>query len=134
MDAIQAYVDHTGDVQTAAIMASYVSPARFYDSRVERWVEAYQNFLDTWQLFHFRCQFDIERGQMLQHLIQTGTKPPFEWVDRQLFIRCNYCNNVINAQPPTDPLSGSNPVALISDRIRVSHTFSQVPATCIQLR
>lgn len=100
MDLFQAYVDSTGDVQTAAIMASYVSPARFKDNRVDRWVETYHNLLDSWSAFHFRCQFDIERGRMLQHLIQAGEIAPFEWVERQLLIRCNYCNKVINSQLP----------------------------------
>ncbi|KAG9050502.1 hypothetical protein FS837_004996 [Tulasnella sp. UAMH 9824] len=72
MDLAQAYVDRTGDVQTAAILGSYVCPARFKDSRVEHWVEAYRDLLDQWKLFHFRCQFDIERGQMLQHLTRIG--------------------------------------------------------------
>ncbi|KAG8863265.1 hypothetical protein FRB96_008756 [Tulasnella sp. 330] len=100
IDLLQSYVDRTADVQTAAIMASYVSPARFKDVRVERWVEAYRDLIDGFNAFHFRCQFDIERGRMLQHLIQVGEVPPFEWVERQLLIRCNYCNKVINSQNP----------------------------------
>lgn len=47
IDLLQSYVDRTADVQTAAIMASYVSPARFKDVRVERWVEAYRDFMDS---------------------------------------------------------------------------------------
>ncbi|KAG9038629.1 hypothetical protein FRB95_000218 [Tulasnella sp. JGI-2019a] len=98
IDLLQSYVDRTADVQTAAVMASYVSPGRFKDARVERWVEAYRDLLDSWSAFHFRCQFDIERGRMLQHLIQVGEILPFEWVERQILIRCNYCNKTINSQ------------------------------------
>jgi len=116
MDVIQSYVDHTADVQTAAILGSYVSPARFKDTRVERWVDAYRDLLDSWGLFHYRCQFDIELGQMMQHLIQNGDIAPFEWVQKQLLIRCNYCNKVIDTQYPQNGLHG--------ERITVG-TFSQ---------
>ncbi|KAG8931547.1 hypothetical protein FRC02_002535 [Tulasnella sp. 418] len=100
IDLLQAYVDQSGDIQTAAILSSYVSPARFKDERVERWVEAYQDLLDQWGLFYFRCQFDIERGRMLQQMIVNGETAPFEWVPRHLLIRCNYCNKIVNTQQP----------------------------------
>lgn len=103
MDLVQAYVDRTGDVQTAAILGSYVCPARFRDPRVELWVESYRDLLDRWKLFHFRCQFDIERGQMLQHLVRTGSVQPTEWVERQLFIRCNYCSKILSPKQGSDP-------------------------------
>ncbi|KAG8951415.1 hypothetical protein FRC04_006186 [Tulasnella sp. 424] len=103
MDLVQAYVDRTGDVQTAAILGSYVCPARFKDPRVELWVESYRDLLDRWKLFHFRCQFDIERGQMLQHLVRTGSIQPTEWVERQLFIRCNYCSKILSPKQGSDP-------------------------------
>jgi WD repeat-containing protein mio len=106
MDVIQAYVDHTSDVQTAAILASYVSPARFKDEKVQIWVEAYRDLLDSWGLFHYRSQFDIERGQMTQHMISNGEIPPFEWVEKQLLIRCNNCNKTINATNPQTTLPG----------------------------
>jgi len=121
MDILQAYVDRTADIQTAAILASYVCPARFKDDRVERWVSAYQDLLDSWELFHFRCEFDIERGRMLQHLIRAGEIQPFEWVERQLYVRCNNCNKVVNSRRPlTEQMIGSNPAAMPSDRIRAN--------------
>ena len=46
MNILQNYVDRTGDIQTAAILSSYVFPARFSDVRVDRWLEAYRNLLD----------------------------------------------------------------------------------------
>jgi hypothetical protein len=45
MDILQSYVDRTGDVQSAAILASLVSPAKFFDVRVERWLETYRDLL-----------------------------------------------------------------------------------------
>jgi hypothetical protein len=100
MDLLQAYVNSTGDVQTAAIMASYVCPSRFKDIRVEAWVEAYHRLLDNWKLFHFRCQFSITKGQILQEMISEGKMQPFEWTERQLLMRCNYCGRAVNSQRP----------------------------------
>lgn len=92
MDILQGYVDATGDVQTAAVLAAYVCPARVRDVRAERWIEAYRELLDAWRLFHHRCQFDIERGQVMQESMRAGELEPGEWVPRQLLIRCNFCN------------------------------------------
>ncbi|KAK0434712.1 hypothetical protein EV421DRAFT_1989354 [Armillaria borealis] len=38
IDLLQAYVDKSGDIQTAAIMSSYVCPSKFSDARVDRWL------------------------------------------------------------------------------------------------
>lgn len=102
IDLLQGYVDSTGDVQSAAIFSSFVSPSRFKDIRVEKWVEAYHELLDNWKLFHYRCQFSISRGQIFQELINDGRTAPFEWAERQLLIRCNYCNKVVNSQRPLE--------------------------------
>ena len=50
MNILQNYVDRTGDIQTAAILSSYVCPARFSDVRVDRWLEAYRDLLDGFKL------------------------------------------------------------------------------------
>ncbi|KAH8119136.1 WD40 repeat-like protein [Phellopilus nigrolimitatus] len=108
LDIIQGYVDTTGDVQSAAILASYVCPGRYKDTRAERWVEAYRDLLDGWKLFHHRCQFDIDRGKILQEGIQNGDFAPMEWVKKQFLIRCNFCNKVVNTQQqqrPQEPIA-----------------------------
>ncbi|CAL1705967.1 unnamed protein product [Somion occarium] len=91
MDIVQAYVDTTGDLQTAAIFSN-LNPARARDPRSERWLDRYRDLLDQWKLFHFRCQLDIDRGQILQEAIQQNEIAPFEWTPRQIVLRCNYCN------------------------------------------
>lgn len=96
MDILQNYVDRTGDVQTAAILSSYVSPSRFSDVRVERWLETYRDLLDGFKLFHHRVSFDIDRGQIIQDAVQSGDVSPFEWAPRQIIIRCNYCSKAIS--------------------------------------
>ncbi|THH10667.1 hypothetical protein EW145_g1164 [Phellinidium pouzarii] len=108
LDILQGYVDTTGDVQTAALLASYVCPGRYKDARAERWVEAYRDLLDGWRLFHHRCQFDINRGKILEEGIQNGDFTPMEWVKKQFLIRCNFCNKVVNTQQqqrPQEPIA-----------------------------
>ncbi|KAI0266669.1 hypothetical protein BC834DRAFT_872947 [Gloeopeniophorella convolvens] len=96
MQLLQVYVDRTGDVQTAAILGAYVHPHHLKDARVDRWLDTYRNLLDGWKFFHHRCQLDIDRGQMLQELMQVAEKEPVQLVPPQILIRCNYCNRVIS--------------------------------------
>ncbi|KAH0828074.1 hypothetical protein J3R83DRAFT_3729 [Lanmaoa asiatica] len=96
IDILQNYVDRTGDIQTAAILSSYVCPAKFSDMRAERWLEAYRDLLDGFRLFHHRVSFDIERGEILQEAVQNGDLPPFEWAPKHVLIRCNYCSKPMN--------------------------------------
>ena len=96
MDILQSYVDRTGDIQTAAILSSYVTPTKFCDLRAERWLEAYRDLLDGYKLFHHRVAFDIDRGQIIQDAVQDGDVAPFEWAPRQILIRCNYCSKPIS--------------------------------------
>ncbi|KAI5123084.1 hypothetical protein M0805_000518 [Coniferiporia weirii] len=108
LDILQGYVDTTGDVQTAAMLASYVCPGRLKDTRAERWAEAYRDLLDGWKLFHHRCQFDIDQGKILQEGIQNGDFAPKEWVKKQFLIRCNFCSKVMNTQQqqrPQEPIA-----------------------------
>ncbi|KAF8750696.1 WD40 repeats protein [Rhizoctonia solani] len=72
---LQRYVDNTGDVQTAAILSALVCPGMLQDERSERWVSVYQDLLDGWRMFHQRCQFDIEKGEILRELIVSATGP-----------------------------------------------------------
>ena len=97
MDIIQAYVDKTSDVQTAAMLSALTWPSYYaqqqtpivaslmerhgylgytagqnLDFRPEKWVEAYRDMLDGFSLFHCRAYFDIERGQVMNNAIQNG--------------------------------------------------------------
>lgn len=96
MDVLQSYVDRTGDVQSAAILSSYVCPQRFKDKRAERWLESYRDLLDGFKLHHHRVGFDIERGQILHEAMQNGDMVPEEWVPRQTTIRCHYCSKPVH--------------------------------------
>ncbi|THH17490.1 hypothetical protein EW146_g3338 [Bondarzewia mesenterica] len=112
IDVLQSYVDHTGDVQTAALLGTYVHPHRVRDTRIERWLDTYHDLLDGWRLFHHRCQFDIERGEMLRELVQIGEIERQDLVPRQILMRCNYCNKVISAPPASGGNSRSPPAPL----------------------
>ena len=96
LDILQQYVDVTGDVQTAAIISSLVSPVKWNDARVAIWIETYRDLLDRWKLFHYRCQFDIDRGSIIR-AHETAT-PKKGWPPRQFMLRCGYCNEVIAAR------------------------------------
>jgi hypothetical protein len=103
MEILQKYVDVTGDVQTAAIISSFrVSSLITHNGKtltksvVDRWVEAYQDLLDGWKLFHHRCQFDIERGKIIQGALGGSDSQRREWQPRQIMIRCNFCSKTID--------------------------------------
>ncbi|KAJ7762788.1 hypothetical protein DFH07DRAFT_404320 [Mycena maculata] len=95
MDILQSHVDRTGDIQTAAIMASYACPFKFKDARAERWVEAYRDLLDGFKLHHHRVSFDIERGGLLQAAGDDRAPAAITWAPQQILIRCSYCNKSV---------------------------------------
>ncbi|KNZ76567.1 WD repeat-containing protein [Termitomyces sp. J132] len=101
MDILQGFVNRTGDVQSAAIMGSFVYPPRnphqirsisVMERRVERWVESYRDLLDGFKMFHRRVEFDIERGQIA---LKGGAVNVGDWVPKQVIIRCHYCNKSV---------------------------------------
>ncbi|KAK0452344.1 hypothetical protein EV421DRAFT_1768424 [Armillaria borealis] len=108
IDLLQAYVDKSGDIQTAAIMSSYVCPSKFSDARVDRWLDAYRDLLDGFKLFHHRVDFDISRGRIIQGAFEEGYMPPQEWVPRQILIRCNYCNKHLSDEGPESVRRGKD--------------------------
>ncbi|KAF7331667.1 zinc-ribbon-16 domain-containing protein [Mycena kentingensis (nom. inval.)] len=110
LDILQSYVNRSGDVQTAAILASYVCPAKFRDARAERWIEAYRDLLDGFKLHHHRVWFDVERGGLIgDALAQSGVESEqrgVDWAPQQILIRCNYCSKPVvglNVSPGTAP-------------------------------
>mmetsp|Transcript_3921 Transcript_3921/g.12256 ORF Transcript_3921/g.12256 Transcript_3921/m.12256 type:complete len:981 (+) Transcript_3921:44-2986(+) len=92
LDILEAYVDRTADVQTAAALtASAISadPVSMQglsaEPRVERWLEAYRDLLDQWQLFIERAKFDVDRLQS-----QSGKANA-----TQVYVRCTFCNSSV---------------------------------------
>jgi hypothetical protein len=104
LEILQSYVDRTGDVQSAAVLGSYVCPpgkvgrlGAWGSSRVRRWVESYRDLLDGFKMFHCRVGFDIERGQVVLGEGASDAEDPYGggWVPRQIMLRCNYCSKPI---------------------------------------
>ncbi|KAI0338210.1 hypothetical protein BDW22DRAFT_1487781 [Trametopsis cervina] len=101
IDIIQTYLDTSGDIQSAALIAA-LNPARAQDKRVERWLDAYRDLLDSWKLFHYRCQFDIDHGRILNDAMQQGELAQFRWTKPQIILRCNYCNKPLTPPWPNN--------------------------------
>ena len=101
MDILQNYLDASGDIQTVAMLAS-LNPARAHESRTERWLDTYRDLLDDWKLFHHRCQFDIDRGRVLNDAIQNGEIQPFRWTPQQMILRCHYCGKPLSPPLPNN--------------------------------
>lgn len=105
LEILQSYVDRTGDVQSAAMLGSYVCPpgkvgrlGSWGSARVGRWVESYRDLLDGFRMFYCRVGFDIERGQLAlgEGMSGADNADGVGWVPRQIMIRCNYCNKPIS--------------------------------------
>ncbi|EWC44065.1 hypothetical protein DRE_01417 [Drechslerella stenobrocha 248] len=92
VDLLQVYVNKTGDVQTAALVASFAVPRYFTDHRVELWVESYRDLLDRWKFWQIRANFDIKRRE-----ISTTRKGNvlIEPLPRQIYVRCNFCDRKV---------------------------------------
>ena len=88
---LQVYVNRTGDVQTAALVACFAVPRYFQDDRVGYWVESYRQLLNSWRLFHARAKFDVSRGKMSRNRNGIMT---IDGVQRQVYVRCTNCNKV----------------------------------------
>ncbi|KAI0699585.1 hypothetical protein BC835DRAFT_1267644 [Cytidiella melzeri] len=101
MDVLQTYLDTSGDVQTVAVLSA-LNPTRSRDKRVDRWLGTYRDLLDSWKLFHYRCQFDIDRGRILNAAIQQGEMAPFRWTKPEIILRCNYCHKSLTPPWPNN--------------------------------
>jgi hypothetical protein len=101
---IQNYVDRTGDVQTAALAASFVhhslkAPAA---SLAARWIESYRVLLDSWHLYTTRAKLDIARGRRLTAAVDNGlveADAVARFAPPTMLVRCNFCDTVVTPQP-----------------------------------
>lgn len=97
LDLIQAYVNKTHDLQTAALAVSYFPMGQEFRSR--RWIESYRSLLDSWRAFGARARFDVERGRRLRDFASKHESSIGEnrrWTDQiakmaepQILIRCH---------------------------------------------
>ncbi|KIM30639.1 hypothetical protein M408DRAFT_15552 [Serendipita vermifera MAFF 305830] len=106
--------------------------------QIEGWFDAYTDLLDSWKLFHYRAQFDIEKGQLITIAMSPrkatveadnapvgewtgGTTEPVEWVPRQLEIRCITCGTSVGLSGPKLIFDAPSGISTIHSR---SHSFS----------
>ncbi|GBG27113.1 GATOR complex protein MIOS [Hondaea fermentalgiana] len=62
MQLLQAYVDHSGDVQTAALVSCHTIPDELSvrdATRIAWWISSYRDLLNVWQLWQERARFDV---------------------------------------------------------------------------
>lgn len=112
---LQAFVDRTADVQTAALVVSRVLlPPDWTDERkiCTEWVETYRGLLNTWQMWQSRAMFDVDRAEAIRRLKAKGNdhSGPRRIQNRRqgsrvadadgltsipaaLDARCNYCSS-----------------------------------------
>jgi len=86
-ELLQSYVDHTSDVQTAALLMTHVVPVVFENERATLWLETYRELLDMWQMWHHRARLDVTRARL------SGTYK----AQAQTFARCFYCKEPLCA-------------------------------------
>ncbi|KAJ2853372.1 U4/U6-U5 snRNP complex subunit prp31, partial [Coemansia erecta] len=89
---LQAYVDATGDVQTAALAVS-ADPEDVPTDVAEQWVYAYRHLLNKWRMFTTRCLFDIAHGNAreakgLPRMSRVGEEIALRPAD----VRCIFCH------------------------------------------
>ncbi|KAL7273814.1 hypothetical protein RUND412_003305 [Rhizina undulata] len=138
VELLQGYVNRTGDVQTAALVAGFVVPRYFEDERVEYWIESYRGLLNSWRLWHWRCRFDCERGRMSRNRLGERTVEP---VQRQVYVRCANCDRSVShtfIHPPMnykDPKKQSKiPVGAITTKATVCpHCKKSLPRCAVCL-
>lgn len=69
MKILQAYVDSTSDVQTAALVTSrIIFPSTWISERrlATEWLDSYRELLNTWQMWQSRAMFDVDRASLLR--------------------------------------------------------------------
>ncbi|EPY52487.1 ubiquitin-protein ligase E3 [Schizosaccharomyces cryophilus OY26] len=88
IELLQNFVNHSNDVQTAALLASYVVPKKFTDWRADGWIESYRELFNRWRLYRERVKFDLGRTELSRdqngQVMKIAPKP-------SLYISCNYC-------------------------------------------
>ncbi|WOO76939.1 SEH-associated protein 4 [Vanrija pseudolonga] len=131
LDLLQAFVDRTGDVQTAALLSAFFPRSRLSTSQIamlERWQEAYRDLLDSWMAWVPRCNFDVgviarrrEIGDLAADAVQT-------------VVVCPACNNQLTKQTEEhllrkNALRGAIKPPSVRVGYRAVHVLSELSAT-----
>ncbi|WBW73555.1 GATOR2-SEACAT complex ubiquitin-protein ligase E3 subunit Sea4 [Schizosaccharomyces osmophilus] len=103
IELLQNFVNYSNDVQTAALLVSYVVPKKFTGWRADGWIVSYRELFNRWRLYRERVKFDLGRTELSRdrngHVLKTAPKP-------SLYISCNYCKksllNLTEENPKSD--------------------------------
>ncbi|KAJ8731079.1 hypothetical protein PYW07_004243 [Mythimna separata] len=92
---LQRWVEHTGDVQSVALLAARCfTPDLLREPRTTNWLDSYRTILDSWQLWWARCALDTW---------VCGADGGAEWgaggVPRHVCVACTYCGKSVAAPP-----------------------------------
>ncbi|XP_046677879.1 GATOR complex protein MIOS-like [Homalodisca vitripennis] len=94
---LQHYLDRSGDVQSACLIAACTFPSQLLDkdSQVQEWIASYRNLLNSWHMWNHRARVDIALSTR-----NPGTKPV-----QQVFVSCNFCGKSVSAYMQASSLS-----------------------------
>ncbi len=82
---IQAYVDRTGDVHTAALLACFFDPSKVSARsarRALRWLQSFRDLLNRWKLWRERATLDVQRAKMVRSMEASKAAVKPSWRDR----------------------------------------------------
>jgi WD repeat-containing protein mio len=86
---LQSFVDHTDDVQTAALIGSRImTQDLFTDNRIQSWIQSMRNLMNIWQMWEKRAAFDIS----IQNSMKISQKSP-----KSVFLLCSFCGKSVSA-------------------------------------
>jgi hypothetical protein len=86
LSLLRNYVNQTGDVQTACLIAGQVMSVAMKDKTVQGWFHGYRGLLDQWQMWRERAVFDGQRK-----VRDPAFKPA-----RQASVTCHFCSKAIS--------------------------------------
>ncbi|XP_075977866.1 GATOR complex protein mio [Anticarsia gemmatalis] len=98
---LQRWVEHTGDVQSVALLAARCFTADLLkEHRVLNWLDSYRTILDSWQLWWARCALDtwVCAGEGGGEWGAGGTGGG-GGVPRHVCVACTYCGKSVAAPP-----------------------------------
>ncbi|KAJ1751241.1 hypothetical protein LPJ55_001749 [Coemansia sp. RSA 990] len=128
---MQAYVDNTADVQTAALVSIF-DPSSDVEAAetAEKWIYGYRHLLNMWRMFTTRCLFDIAHGNSretkgLARVSEVAQKIAVQPAD----VRCTFCHQSLDmeASKRTGRLAGGSSAGLRADGSAVSTPGVGVP-------
>jgi len=103
IDLFQAYITHSGDIQTAVLATAFANRRFVDDSRWNMWKQTLQWQQQGWRAFIPRTKFTVQHNRMA---VDAEGKSLIAPPTAQLTLRCNHCHANIARAPHN---SNTNP-------------------------